>query len=43
MLQQGLEELGFSAELIERVLPKLNSYVNELELFNSAYESSYNK
>mgnify|MGYP003417832352 FL=1 len=38
MLQQGLEELGFSAELIERVLPKLNSYVNELELFNSAYD-----
>ena len=38
MLKQGLEELGFSAELIERVLPKLNSYINELELFNSAYD-----
>lgn len=38
MLKQGLEELGFSAELIERVLPKLQSYVNELELFNSAYD-----
>ena len=38
MLKQGLEELGFSAEIIERVLPKLNSYINELELFNSAYD-----
>ena len=38
MLKQGLEELGFSAELIERVLPKLQTYINELELFNSAYD-----
>lgn len=38
MLRQGLEEIGFSQAEIERVQPKLETYVKELELFNSAYD-----
>lgn len=36
-LSQGLKQLGFSQEKIDFLLPKMDSYIRELILFNSAY------
>ena len=36
-LLQGLKQLGFSKEQIAVLLPKMDSYIRELILFNSAY------
>ena len=36
-LSQGLKQLGFSLEKIDFLLPKMDSYIRELILFNSAY------
>lgn len=36
-LLQGLKQLGFSQEKIDFLLPKMDSYIRELILFNSAY------
>ena len=36
-LSQGLKQLGFSKEQIAVLLPKMDSYIRELILFNSAY------
>lgn len=38
VLKKGLESLGFEENRIKEVLPLLESYVSELELFNSAYD-----
>lgn len=36
-LSKGLKQLGFSQEKIDFLLPKMDSYIRELILFNSAY------
>lgn len=36
-LSQGLKQLGFSQEKIDFLLPKMDAYIRELILFNSAY------
>lgn len=36
-LSQGLKQLGFSLEKIDFLLSKMDSYIRELILFNSAY------
>lgn len=36
-LSQGLKQLGFPPEKIDFLLPKMDSYIRELILFNSAY------
>ncbi|MCR5699604.1 MAG: 16S rRNA (guanine(527)-N(7))-methyltransferase RsmG [Treponemataceae bacterium] len=40
MLKKGLEELGFSAEKIEEILPRLELYIKELQEFQKICHSA---
>lgn len=37
LLKNGLKKVGFSDEQIENIQPKMDLYINEIALFNSAY------
>ena len=37
LLKDGMAEVGLSADLIENVAPKMEQYINEIILYNSAY------